>query len=128
MMNPLQSEQPAVLLISGDLFLGSRIQGAVTACGASLTTAASGHAAKGRLKERSYALVLIDLETPGLAAAEIVQAANEGSPTSTVAYGPHVKERLLKSAKDAGCTEVHSRGKFDGTIREILGRYLPAGE
>ncbi len=124
----VQQRRTSVLLISSDLFLGSRIQGAVTASGAVLTSASSGAAAVTSLKKHAYALILIDLETPELDPAEIVRLANASEPTPTIAYGPHVKERLLTAAKDAQCTEVLSRGKFDTTIRDILSRHLGAGE
>ncbi len=114
----------AVLLVSADLFLGSRIQGAVAAKGAKLSVAAGGTAAMTRLAEQAFSLVLIDLETPGLDPVEVVTAASASVATPTVAYGPHVKEYMLSVAKVAGCTEVLSRGKFDATIGEILSRYL----
>jgi len=126
----MTSEQTnaAVLLVSADLFLGSRIQGAVTAGGCSLIVASSGSAAVARLTEGVYALVLIDLETPGLDPGEVVRVANENSPTTTVAYGPHVREPQLAAAREAGCTEVLSRGKFDATINELLSRFLVPGD
>ena len=127
-MVDLKDRQPSVLLISADLFLGSRIRGAVSASGASLSVVSSGQTALSRLMEDQYALILVDLETPGIDPVEIVHTANRVTPTSTVAYGPHVKERLLTAAKDAGCTEVLSRGKFDATIGEILSRHLTGNE
>ena len=127
-MVDLKDRQPSVLLISADLFLGSRIRGAVSASGASLSVVSSGQTALSRLMEDQYALILVDLETPGIDLVEIVRTADSVIPTSTVAYGPHVKERLLTAAKDAGCTEVLSRGKFDATIGEILSRHLKGNE
>ncbi|MCA9026943.1 MAG: hypothetical protein KDA86_17180 [Planctomycetaceae bacterium] len=127
-MVDLKDRQPSVLLISADLFLGSRIRGAVSASGASLSVVSSGQTALSRLMEDQYALILVDLETPGIDLVEIVRTADSVIPTSTVAYGPHVKERLLTAAKDAGCTEVLSRGKFDATIGEILSRHLTGNE
>ena len=127
-MVDLKDRQPSVLLISADLFLGSRIRGAVSASGASLSVVSSGQTALSRLMEDQYALILVDLETPGIDLVEIVRTADSVIPTSTVAYGPHVKERLLTAAKDAGCTEVLSRGKFDATIGEILSRYLAVSD
>ncbi|MCA9073951.1 MAG: hypothetical protein KDA93_02875 [Planctomycetaceae bacterium] len=122
------SPQHEVLLISADLFLGSRIQGAVTAKGASLRTVARGESAIEQLGESNFALVLIDLETPGLDIVRVAEGANVRHATPTVAYGPHVKERLLIAAKEAGCTEVLSRGKFDATIGELLNRHLPSNK
>lgn len=116
--------KPEVLLVSADLFLGSRIQGAVTSAGATLKVVARGDSAVVRLSDGSVSLVLIDLETPGVDTAEVVRAANASCPTPSVAYGPHVKEHLLNAARDAGCSEVLSRGKFDASIGQILNRHL----
>ncbi len=108
-----------VLLVSADLFLGSRVRGAAEAAGRSIDVAASGDAAISRLIAGHYRLVLIDLETPGLDIGALRQSCGE---RPVVAYGPHVRVPLLTSARQAGCNEVLTRGQFDASMHEVLAR------
>lgn len=113
-----------VLLVSSDLFLGSRISGAVAAQGRSLDVAGSAAQALDRLQTGAYRLVLVDLETPGLKIDDLVAAgAGDDGPT-IIAYGPHVHEQRLEAARQAGCDEVLTRGKFDATLPQLLQRHL----
>lgn len=110
-----------VLLVSGDLFLGSRIRAAAQTQHRSLDVAGSGAMALERLQSASYRLVLVDLETPGLRIAELVAACGGGDAGPTIiAYGPHVHEQRLEAARQAGCDHVLTRGKFDATLPQLL--------
>ncbi len=113
-----------VLLVSADLFLGSRVRGAADAVGRTIDVAASGDAAIERLDAGDYRLILIDLETPRLDVGALRQSSG-GTPM--VAYGPHVRVPLLESARQAGCDEVLTRGQFDASMREVLARQRPGG-
>lgn len=121
MSSPLTTD---ILLVSADLFLGSRIRGAAESQGRSVDTASTGAAAAVQLDEHRYRLVLIDLETPGLDVGELVERRAESNVPPFVAYGPHVKVAHLKSARNAGCDEVLTRGQFDATLSDLLARYL----
>jgi CheY-like chemotaxis protein len=120
--------QPAattdVLLVSPDLFLGSRIRGTVESQGRSLSVASTGHAAAERLDAGNYRLVLIDLQTPGLDLTDLRQRRTARGEPAFVAYGPHVQAPLLRAARAAGCDEVLTRGQFDASIRDVLNRFL----
>lgn len=112
--------QADVLLVSSDLFLGSRVRGGAEAADRLLDVAGSGAMALERVQSSAYQLVLVDLETPGLRIAELVAAgAGESRPT-IIAYGPHVHEQRLEAARQAGCDRVLTRGQFDATLPELL--------
>jgi CheY-like chemotaxis protein len=113
-----------VLLVSSDLFLGSRIRAAAQAQNRSLDVAGSGAMALDRLQSASYRLVLVDLETPGLQIGELVAACAEDQRPTIIAYGPHVHEQRLEAARLAGCDQVLARGKFDATLPQLLQQHL----
>src|SRR5690606_37770965 len=112
--------QADVLLVSGDLFLGSRIRAAAQGQNRSLDVAGSGAMALERLQSASYRLVLVDLETPGLQIAELVAARTGDDRPTFIAYGPHVHEQRLETARQAGCDRVLTRGKFDAALPQLL--------
>lgn len=114
-----------VLFVSADLFLGSRVRAAADSQGRVLTVAASGSMAFKRLQESAFRLVIIDLETPGVDVSQLVQQRGEAGLPRFLAYGPHVRAAMLKAARDAGCDEVLTRGQFDATMNDILGRPTP---
>lgn len=58
-------------------------------------------------------LALIDLTLQPLDLPAVVAAVRAAAPTAQiVAFGPHVDEALLASAKDAGCDLVWPRSQF----------------
>jgi CheY-like chemotaxis protein len=116
--------QTDVLLVSGDLFLGSRIRAAAEAQNRSLDVAGSGRVALERLDSASYRLVLVDLETPGLQVGELLAARGDDNRPRMIAYGPHVHEQRLEAARQAGCDQVLTRGKFDATLPQLFQQYL----
>ena len=62
-----------LVLVSGDLMLGARVEGAARQCGLTMVTAA-GHAPAIAASADECRAVLIDLRTPGLDVAELVNA------------------------------------------------------
>jgi CheY-like chemotaxis protein len=115
-----------VLLVSSDLFLGSRVRGAAESQGRSLQVAGSGAMALERLQSATCLLVLVDLETPGLRIGELVAARAGHDRPTIIAYGPHVHEQRLDAARQAGCDRVLTRGQFDATLPQLLRNLLPA--
>lgn len=70
-------------------------------------------------------LVIIDLSTPGIDIESIVTNIRRHSPQAVVvAFGPHVHEAKLRSATEAGCDRVLSRGQFSAQIDSILKDYV----
>ena len=114
-------------LLSGDLMLVSRLEGAARKLGWTLVTAATGAAADA-WDRNEIAAVVVDLRTLGAgigAFAETWRAAGEAPPL--VACGPHVQEALLAAAREAGCAAVVTRGQIDHDAEHILAT-VTAGE
>lgn len=110
-----------VLLVSGDLFLGSRVRASAQAAGRTLDAAGSGAMALERIAAGAYRLVLVDLETPGLRIDELIAARPAEKSPAVIAYGPHVHEARLDAARQAGCDQVLTRGQFDASLPQLLG-------
>jgi len=117
-----------LLLVSGDLMLGARVEGAARQCGLTMVTAA-GHAQAIAASADECRAVLIDLRTPGLDVAELVnalrlQTARLAARLCIVACGPHVHEQRLDEARRAGCDLVVTRGQLDREADAIFQRIV----
>ncbi|MGE3315066.1 MAG: response regulator [Planctomycetaceae bacterium] len=113
--------RPFGILLSQDLFFGSKVTGTAQALG--LRVESLGNAARlaERLSSGNCRSVLIDLAMPGLDLAEIVSAAHSAaSAPRVIAFGAHVQTTQLEAARDAGCDEVMPRSKFSATLPDIL--------
>jgi DNA-binding NarL/FixJ family response regulator len=109
-----------VILISADLTVVSRFQGATAQAGLSMRVASSQTAAIDCDAENA-GLVVIDLGAPLNDIRAIVeQFKANASPPRIVAFGPHVHEAKLAAAREAGCDEVISRGQFFGQMESLL--------
>lgn len=107
-------------LISGDLMLVARLQGAATKLGWQLVTAPSAAAAD-QWKRSDLAAVVVDLRCVGPAIAELAATWRATPPSPPlVACGPHVQEALLAAARQAGCAAVVTRGQIDHAAESIL--------
>lgn len=115
------SSQPFGILLSQDLFFGSKVTGTAQALG--LRVESLGNAAKlaERLAAGGCRLLLIDLAMSGLDLPEIVSLAHDaGGSAKVIAFGAHVQTDQLDAARDAGCDDVMPRSKFSATLPEIL--------
>jgi DNA-binding NarL/FixJ family response regulator len=111
-----------VVLLSADLMIQSKVNGALSSAGIAMQTAMS--AAKLLEMETSGAVVVLDLTAPGMDPAELV-AQLRGSltpPASILAFGPHVQEAQLEAATAAGCDGVFHRGRFLANAAAIVSR------
>jgi CheY-like chemotaxis protein len=114
----------SVLFLTSDLVFSSRLAAAGQRLGINVSTLSSIDAAVERLKGDSIDLVICDLSAPGADPHPLVASLRQGQPNlAIVAYAPHVHEKQLEAATDAGCNEVLTRGQFDRRIDEILTRY-----
>ncbi len=117
-----------LVLVSGDLMLGARVEGAARQCGLTMVTAAS-HAPAIAASADECRAVLIDLRTPGLDVAELVnalrqQTARLSARLTIIACGPHVHEQRLDEARRAGCDLVVTRGQLDREAEAIFQRIV----
>jgi CheY-like chemotaxis protein len=110
-----------VVLLTGDLIVSSRVAGTAPA-GASIVTAATVGDAIAQCERLRPRLLIVDLSTPALDVAALVAAAKSTAdcPPIILAFGPHVHERLLVDARQAGCDLVLSRGQFFARMDDIL--------
>jgi DNA-binding response OmpR family regulator len=113
-----------VLLLSGDLMVASRVEGAAARIGLSLRTVSTDDQAATACANQPNGLLIVDLSTAGLDVAALIAGltAMADRRPKTIAFGPHVHESLLSAAREAGCDEVISRGQFFAQLDEILRR------
>lgn len=113
----------AVILITEDLAVLSRVEGAAQTCGLPLRSFAgvTQTLADGSWDE-TVKLLIVDLATPSLNLKDLMDSLSHISSTRprVVAFGPHVHTERLTAARDAGCDEVMSRGEFFARIGKIM--------
>ncbi|HUE73422.1 MAG TPA: hypothetical protein VMP01_21265 [Pirellulaceae bacterium] len=114
----------SAVLVSSDMMVSSRVMSTARQAGVPLAVALSAGDLKERLSGETR-LVMLDLSQPGLNVAEVVAAVRSGAPAARIiAFGPHVDEPLLASARDAGCDVVMSNGQFHREQEAIIARLL----
>ncbi|MEM8945934.1 MAG: hypothetical protein AAGD11_12220 [Planctomycetota bacterium] len=71
-------------------------------------------------------VIVVDLRTAGLDIESLVKQLREGDPRRPriVAFGPHVHEARLASAREAGCEVVATRGQFDRDALQIISQLM----
>jgi DNA-binding NarL/FixJ family response regulator len=111
-----------VVLLSSDLTVLSRMEGAATRLGQTVRSASSEALAVELCKDDDARTLVIDLSMQSVDLASLVNQlkANEGSSTRVVAFGPHVHEQRLAAAREADCDFVVSRGQFLSQLDAIL--------
>jgi len=119
------SESGAVaLLICQDLFFVSKITGTANALGFKIVVEGEVRKATSSEVLSSYDCVIVDLATPGLTVADVMQALPTEDRPRVIAFGSHVLTAQLQSAREAGCDEVMPRSKFSATLPEVLTRHF----
>ena len=113
-MSPPTDGRPTLLILTGDLFLGSRLQGAAERAGYRATVRRDAPPEAVSAADR----VLIDLA----AVADVAPLLNDVADASQriAAYAPHVRVDLLKSARAAGLTAVFTRGQLETELPRWL--------
>jgi DNA-binding response OmpR family regulator len=112
----------AVLLLSGDLTVFARVDGAARPRGKSVAAAPNAERLLALAGEDEVEAVIIDLSAPGVALDSMVQSLKSrmNAVPRIIAFGPHVHEQRLRAARDAGCDEVMSRVQFFTQIDTLL--------
>ena len=110
-----------LVLLSTDLMMISRIDGAARRYQLSTVTANNQQTAIKEVETDNCCAVLVDLQVSGLNITQLVSSIRNASPdVNILAYGPHVHEDKLAAARDAGCDKVLSRGQFDRELNELM--------
>ncbi|MEM9353949.1 MAG: hypothetical protein AAGA92_13125 [Planctomycetota bacterium] len=113
------SNTPCVVLLTADLMLTSRVQNA--ARGVAVRPAGSLDAAAAAAAEGPAVAVVVDLLLPGIDPHAVRQALASVVPEArTIAVAPHVHAQRLATAREAGFSEVMSRGQFDREVENVL--------
>ncbi len=115
-----------IILLSQDLMIGARLEGAARHHGLSMLTVRDQQTAVAAASDEDYRVLLIDLRTPGIDVEAFVSAIREcrEQHLPIVACGPHVHEAKLAKARAAGCDAVVTRGQFDREAEAILGEMM----
>jgi CheY-like chemotaxis protein len=111
-----------VVLLSNDLAVLSRVEGAARRAGETVRQAASVAQAAGICASEDVRLVVVDLSTPTIEIATTVRQlrSEPSSSPRMIAFGPHVHEQRLADARAAGCDLVVTRGQFFSQLDSLL--------
>ncbi len=111
-----------VVLLSSDLTVLSRLEGAASRLGKTVRIASNESAAVDCCTAEQCNVLIVDLSLPSLNIAALVNQSksNRSTVTRVIAFGPHVHEERLAAARNAGCDLVISRGQFFGQVDTIL--------
>jgi CheY-like chemotaxis protein len=120
----------AVVLLTDDLMVVSRVEGSAQRVGVGVATVGDAAGVVARCTADRVDLVIIDLSArSGDAGGVIEQFRSAGvERPPIVAFGPHVHEGLLAAAAEAGCDQVLSRGQFFAQSEAILQRQVDPTE
>lgn len=117
-----------IALLSPDLLFGSKVEGALTAAGHSVSRFAT--AERLRAGAQFHDLVIFDLtaeEVDGPALLEQMRAAGEIELKPTLGYYSHVDAETRARALDAGFTQVVPRSRMAREGVALVERLLPSG-
>jgi DNA-binding response OmpR family regulator len=115
------------LLLSSDLMLMSAAQGAADRHGATVKVVGNPDSIAAECAADAIELVAIDLRTPRLDVAGVVEQVRAAAPAAVIlAGGPHVQRDSLAAAAAAGCDEVVTRGQFEGRLEALVARLASA--
>ena len=111
-----------VVLLSSDLAVLSRVEGAASRVGQKVRAAANTAQAAESINSEKPTLLIVDLSLTGLDIAVLVDRLRtpDTPAVRVIAFGPHVHEDRLAAAREAGCDEVVSRGQFFSQLDRIL--------
>jgi CheY-like chemotaxis protein len=116
-----------VALLTQDLLFSSRLAAEARSSGIDLYVLSGTAALIELVKAQALAGILLDLETSGLDVAALLRELPRRETVRVIAYGPHVHERRLAAAAEAGCDEVLSRGQLDKSAPTVLRRLAGVG-
>lgn len=111
-----------LVLLTQDLMIASRVEGAARQLGLTLVQARDEQAAVAAAEDAECQVALVDLRAPGLDIGALVPSMRGAREEhlSIVACGPHVHEAKLAAASQAGCDAVITRGQLDRELEVIL--------
>ena len=111
--------RPLAILVTGDLFLGSRLKAFAENAGYRVMTVAGSDRAI-ELASEGPARIVLDLTAPRMNVASIVEAYSDFVPDRIAAYAPHVRTDLLRAARAARVRSVFTRSQLDTELPRWL--------
>ena len=122
----LPARVPAMILyFAADLVWASKIKATADALGVPARPVRTLEMLEARLADSDVRALLVDLDKPEEALALIARlrdarATDAQRRIRVLAWGPHVARDTLQAARDAGASDVLTRGAFDHGMEEIL--------
>jgi len=113
-----------LLLLSHDLMIVARVEGAARKLGLTMVTVRDQQAAIDAASDGDSQVLIVDLRLPDLSLEDLVEAVAVQAGTPIVACAPHVHKANLSAAREAGCDAVVTRGELDRGLETILGELL----
>ncbi len=112
-----------VILLTADLAVISRVEGAASRIGAATRAVSAESEAIELCVAEQANLLIADLNLASLNVMSLVERVKAAAtdPPRIIAFGPHVHAERLAEAREAGCDEVMSRGQFFAQLDAILG-------
>ena len=122
---PNGNDAGMILYLAADLIWASKIKGTADALGLPCRPVRTVEMLEARLADSEVSAVLLDLDAPEAALEMLARLRGTGATEAerrirVLAWGPHVAKELLQKARDAGASDVLTRGAFDGSMEEIL--------
>jgi DNA-binding NarL/FixJ family response regulator len=120
---PSQAMPPWVVLIGGDLLMGSRIAAGFRQAGCRVTSAASlgGCLSRADLPPGQPDLVIIDACAPRVQLAPLAEQLREHFPDAQcITFAAHVQTQRLAEAKQLPLGTVMTRGQFDRQLSQLI--------
>jgi DNA-binding response OmpR family regulator len=112
----------SVVLLSSDLSVSSRVEGAAVRLNKKVRIARDASQLDKPDDDDQPELLIVDLSAPSLDIEAVVRQwkASRRDEACVIAFGPHVHENRLAAARDAGCDIVVSRGQFFSQLESLL--------
>ena len=126
------TDMTAILLLTPDLMVSSRIAGIAAGIPATVETLGSAAASP---RGGPFQVIVVDLQVNGQTATALVERARGfreshavagGERAAIIAFGPHVAVDRLAEAADAGADLVVSRGELLGALPAVIERVRSA--
>ena len=118
------STNKTVIAAVPDIFFGSKISGSAKSLGVDVKFVRNQEALLRNARELP-ALLVIDLganEVDPIESIRALQADETTSQLTLVAFANHEREDLMTAARDAGCSNVLTRGAFASALPQLLAK------
>lgn len=111
-----------ILYAAADLIWASKIKASADALGLSARPVRTPEMLAARLADTpgGPSALLVDMDKGDDALVLIRQARAALPGLAIVAFGPHVAKELLQSAREAGATDVLTRGALEHNLEDVL--------